>query len=97
MKESYTGIAGFQNQDTAAVESMGALSDRTQEHLGQSDVAIIRMRRRLGEALRSFMNGGTPFGLGSDTDYTTIRSAQGVIPKDAPWQSLLERAPEAVS
>ena len=97
LTDSYTGIAGFQNQDTAAVESMGAISDRTQEHLGQSDVAIIRMRKRLGEALKAFTAGGTPFGLGPDTDYATIRSAQGVIPKDAPWQRLLERAPEPVS
>jgi phthalate 4,5-dioxygenase oxygenase subunit len=88
---SYTGIQGFQNQDTAAVESMGAVSDRTQEHLGQSDVAIIRMRRRMSEAVKVFQAGGTPPGLDASTDYTSIRSAQGVIPKDMPWQQMLER------
>jgi len=88
---SYTGIAGFQNQDTAAVESMGAISDRTQEHLGQSDVAIIRMRRRMAEGLKLFQAGGTPLGLDPTVDYGAIRSAQGVIPKEAPWQRLLER------
>ena len=88
---SYTGIAGFQNQDTAAVESMGAISDRTQEHLGQSDVAIIRMRRRMADALKMFLAGETPLGLGPAVDYTQIRSAQGVIAKDVPWQRLLER------
>ncbi len=87
---SYTGIAGFQNQDTAAVESMGAISNRTQEHLGQSDVAIIRMRRRMADALKMFLAGQTPLGLGPSVDYTQIRSAQGVIPKDVPWQRLLE-------
>lgn len=28
-------------------ESMGAISDRTREHLGASDAAIVQMRRRL--------------------------------------------------
>jgi phthalate 4,5-dioxygenase oxygenase subunit len=94
LKETYTGIAGFQNQDTAAVESMGFIEDRTQEHLGQSDVAIIRMRRRMADSLRRFMAGETPLGLTPDVDYTSIRSAQGVIPKDAPWQTLFgETAP----
>ena len=36
----------------ACQESMGPVVDRTQEHLGTSDVAIIRMRRRMLEALR---------------------------------------------
>jgi hypothetical protein len=89
---SYTGIAGFQNQDTAAVESMGAISDRTQEHLGQSDVAIIRMRRRMAEAVKMFQAGRTPPGLDGSTDYSSIRSAQGVMPKDMPWQRILDLA-----
>lgn len=94
---SYTGIAGFQNQDTAAVESMGAISNRTQEHLGQSDVAIIRMRKRMADSLKRFQAGELPLGLGPDTDYRTIRSAQGVIPKSAPWQSLLEDREKATA
>jgi phthalate 4,5-dioxygenase oxygenase subunit len=94
---SYTGIPGFQNQDTAAVESMGAISERTREHLGQSDVAIIRMRRRLADALKMFRAGDVPLGLDPAVDYPSIRSAQGVIPKDAPWQTLLERQPEAAA
>jgi phthalate 4,5-dioxygenase oxygenase subunit len=94
---SYTGIPGFQNQDTAAVESMGAISDRTQEHLGQSDVAIIRMRKRMAESLKMFSAGKTPLGLDPAIAYGEIRSAQGVIPKDAPWQRLLEREVETAA
>ena len=94
---SYTGIAGFQNQDTAAVESMGAISNRSLEHLGQSDVAIIRMRRRMADALKMYLAGETPLGLDPAVDYGQIRSAQGVIPKDAPWQQLLERGVKTVT
>jgi phthalate 4,5-dioxygenase oxygenase subunit len=93
---SYTGIAGFQNQDTAAVESMGAISDRTKEHLGQSDVAIIRMRRRMAEAVKAFQAAGTPLGLDPMIDYDAIRSVQAVIPKETPWQRLADGVVQGV-
>jgi len=47
---SFTGINGFSNQDMACQESMGPIVDRTAEHLGTSDIAIIRMRKRMLEA-----------------------------------------------
>ena len=45
--KSYTGIAGIHLQDQAITESMGAIYDRTQEHLGTSDAMVIRTRRRV--------------------------------------------------
>jgi hypothetical protein len=45
--QSYTGIDGIHLQDQAITESMGAIVDRSQEHLGSSDAMIIRTRRRL--------------------------------------------------
>jgi hypothetical protein len=39
--------------DQWAVESMGAIQDRTKEHLGQTDKAIIRYRRLLLQAIES--------------------------------------------
>src|SRR5260370_766578 len=43
--DSYTGVVGTTAQDCAVQESMGAIQDRTKEHLGASDIAVIRMRR----------------------------------------------------
>jgi nitrite reductase/ring-hydroxylating ferredoxin subunit len=40
-------------QDAAMQESMGAVVDRSREHLGPSDAAIIRVRRRLLAAIDS--------------------------------------------
>ena len=37
------------------IETMGLISDRTQEHLGTSDIVLIRVRRRLMEALSAFV------------------------------------------
>jgi hypothetical protein len=50
------------------------------------------MRRRMAEAVKGFQAGGTPPGLDGSTDYSSIRSAQGVIPKDMPWQRILDLA-----
>ncbi len=49
---TYTGMGLDINvHDQWAVEGMGAIQDRTQEHLGRSDVAIIRYRRMLRQAI----------------------------------------------
>jgi phthalate 4,5-dioxygenase oxygenase subunit len=85
---SFTGIDGFTNQDMACQESMGPIVDRSQEHLGTSDVAIIRMRRRMLEAVRRFQDGLPLIGLDPDLPYGKIRSEQKVVPVDEPWQSV---------
>ena len=86
--ESYTGIAGFPRQDLACQESMGAIVDRSQEHLGTSDIAIIRMRRRMLENIRRVIDGETPIGLDVHVDYEHLRSEQRVLPIDEPWQQV---------
>lgn len=57
--ESYSGIDGIQNQDAAVQESMGAIVDRTEEHLGHSDLAVIRFRRLLLRLARELEAGRT--------------------------------------
>ena len=41
---SYTGILGINQQDMAVTESMGAIYQRHQEHLGTTSRAIIKLR-----------------------------------------------------
>jgi len=51
-RETYTGMGMDINvHDQWAVESMGRIQDRTQEHLGRTDVGIIRYRRMLRAAI----------------------------------------------
>jgi phthalate 4,5-dioxygenase oxygenase subunit len=85
---SWTGIEGFQNQDIAAQESMGAVVDRSREHLGMSDIAVIRMRRRMLANIAQMEAGAAPFGTGSDIPYGLIASEQRVIPMETPWQTV---------
>lgn len=58
-RETYTGMGLDINvHDQWAVESMGAIQDRTQEHLGKTDIAIIRNRRLLRAAIDAVEQGG---------------------------------------
>ena len=57
---SFTGILGVREQDTAVVEGMGAVVDRTNEHLGTSDMAIIGMRRQLLNGAKALLRGVEP-------------------------------------
>ncbi|HEV8022081.1 MAG TPA: hypothetical protein VGP41_12495, partial [Candidatus Lustribacter sp.] len=85
---SWIGIQGFPQQDIAVQESMGPLVDRTREHLGTSDVAIIRMRRRMLEAVGRWQRGETLVGQSAGIRFDRLRSEQGIIPIDRPWQSV---------
>jgi phthalate 4,5-dioxygenase oxygenase subunit len=91
---SWTGIKGFQNQDVAAIESMGEVVDRTQEHLGTSDVAVIRMRRRMLEAVRQFQATGAMTANDPSIPFERLRSEQKIIPRSQPWQSVGAHADE---
>jgi phthalate 4,5-dioxygenase oxygenase subunit len=96
----WTGIPGFQNQDIAAQESMGGAGgvvDRTREHLGMSDIAVIRMRRRMLENVAMNERGETPIGLQPGVPYGLIASEQRVIPIDQPWQTVGAHALQAVT
>ena len=71
---------------------MGPIVDRTKEHLGASDVAVIRMRRRLLDAVQAFMAGVDPPGLDPRIAYGDLRSEEALVPVDAPWQQAVDGA-----
>ncbi|GAA6202756.1 aromatic ring-hydroxylating dioxygenase subunit alpha [Aquicoccus sp. SU-CL01552] len=55
---TYTGMGMDINvHDQWAVESMGAIQDRTREHLGRGDAAIIRYRLMLRKAIKAIETG----------------------------------------
>ena len=89
--ESFTGIDGINIQDRAVQESMGPIVDRSREHLGPADRAVIQARRLLLQAMRTVEAGGTPPGV--EPTYYTLPPAEAVLPRDADWRTLL--APDA--
>ncbi len=72
-------------QDAAVQESMGPIVDRSLEHLGSSDAAIIRVRRRLLDAARRLADSGDePPGISDPAAYRR-HGCQLVLPPDADW------------
>jgi len=54
--KSLSGVEGIAMQDASIQESMGPIQDRTREHLGQSDKAIIQYRRLLRQEIELSMS-----------------------------------------
>src|SRR5262249_5319816 len=88
--ETYSGIDGINAQDRALQESMGRIVDRSKEHLGPADKAIIQARKLLRQAITTVQAGGVPSGTG--TSYYTLRAHEAVIPAAADWRT--EMVPE---
>lgn len=86
--ETFTGIDGVNLQDRAIQEGMGPIVDRTKEHLGPADRAIIQARRLLLHAIKTTQEGGTPRGV--EPTYYDLRAGEGVLPGDADWRRLVQ-------
>ena len=86
--KTFSGIKGINTQDFAIQEGMGPICDRTKEHLGTSDRAIIAARQLLFEALKVVEAGGEPRGANSQL-YRNVRAVDLEIPKDSQWQEAL--------
>jgi nitrite reductase/ring-hydroxylating ferredoxin subunit len=80
----FCGIPGFGVQDQAIQESQGDVVDRSLEHLGTSDTAIIQVRRRLMNAARALRDHGAA-APGRDPRSFHVRSASVVLPAGASW------------
>lgn len=79
---SFSGILGIREQDGAMTEGMGPIVDRTAEHLGTSDTAVIALRRRLIQDVRSFVDGVDPWVASNGAAYR-LRSWSALIDRDA--------------
>ena len=79
--QSFTGIAGIRAQDAMVTESAGAIVDRTREHLGTSDKAVIAFRRRLLDAARRLAQGIEPQAP-YDPDCYRVRAHAALVPRD---------------
>ncbi len=90
--KNYTGIPISRTQDMAMTDSMGAIVDRTREHLGTTDAAIIAARRILLKLARELQEGQTPHAA-SNPDVFRVRSLDVVSPQ-GDFQGLMEEYAE---
>ena len=100
--KNYTGIPGVNDQDRSIQESMVSVPgkkveqivDRTREHLGTADTAVIAARRVLLRLAKALQEGQEPYAP-SHPDAFKVRSFQVVSP-EADFFKLLEQHQEEV-
>jgi phenylpropionate dioxygenase-like ring-hydroxylating dioxygenase large terminal subunit len=83
--------------DQWACESMGAIQDRTREHLGTTDKVILANRRMLLQALDTVEQGGTPPGMADAAQHAHISgpdTVDGIAPAQD-WQAWWQAAVQA--
>ena len=95
--DTFTGMGADINvHDQWACESMGAIQDRTKEHLGQSDKAISAYRRLLRNAIEQAGNGGRPLMVLDDlaaAKLTGPAAIDGIGPTDG-WETYWRKTDE---
>jgi phthalate 4,5-dioxygenase len=82
---SASGIKSQVQQDRAVNEPIGAIYDRTKEHLGTSDAAVIAVRRRLLRAARELAQGVEPYGATHGTLWRLI-PVDLELPRNMPFE-----------
>jgi phthalate 4,5-dioxygenase oxygenase subunit len=71
-----------------ATETSGPIYDRTKEHLGSTDMALVRMHRMLLRAAKGLPRGEQPPALGGMGDFCSIRGAEKVLADGEDWRPL---------
>jgi phthalate 4,5-dioxygenase oxygenase subunit len=85
----FTGIAGIPTQDMAMWESMGPIVDRSLDHPGASDLAVVQFRRMMVAAAKKYRDTGAVIGAGENrVPHVTLASFEGVVPKTVDWRTL---------
>jgi phthalate 4,5-dioxygenase oxygenase subunit len=84
----WTGIEGIPTQDMAMWESMGPISDRSQDHPGASDLAVAQFRRLMVAAVKKFQEGGPALGTTQQVAHINLASFEGVVPRTTDWRTL---------
>ena len=89
-RRTFTGIRGISVQDAAIQDSQGVVADRTREHLGPTDLAIVGFRRMMLEGARHLGAGVEPSAAMDGAAYT-VRSGSAVADRSIPFAEVMVR------
>lgn len=81
----FSGIIGIPNQDAAVQEGMGPIANRSREHLGTSDKAIIAFRQLLLKLARACAQAQEP-APAYHGEWYSVRAASAVLGRDVPFE-----------
>ncbi len=83
---NYTGIQGIPNQDLSMWVTMGAITKRSHDRLGASDLAIVEFRKQMLHEVQAFARGEAPIGVGRRQAPLSTCSFQASVEKSSQWQ-----------
>jgi phthalate 4,5-dioxygenase len=86
--ETFTGIVGVSEQDAAIQDSQGLIADRTAEHLGPTDLGVVRFRRLILDAVRALRDGREPAAAACPEAYR-VRSGGAIAAADVPLAEVM--------
>jgi phthalate 4,5-dioxygenase oxygenase subunit len=96
-KGDFTGIPGIPTQDMAMWESMGEIADRSKDHPGASDMAVVQFRRMMVSAAKKYQESGAVIGADCPIPHAELASFEGIAPKSVDWKTLGVPSGEAVT
>jgi hypothetical protein len=82
---SFSGVKGINVQDRLVQEAVGPIVDRSRENLGQSDLPLIGLRKKMMEGVALVADEGDPAGVG--TSYYELRAFEKVYPAETDWKA----------
>ncbi len=87
MATNFSGLRGIATEDAAIATSQRPIYDRSQENLIYADLAVVRFRRRLLDAVDAMERGEAP--VGTQADHALIRAIDAPRPSNAHWRTLI--------
>ncbi|MBC7380984.1 MAG: aromatic ring-hydroxylating dioxygenase subunit alpha [Burkholderiaceae bacterium] len=85
---SFTGVKGVSEQDACIQDSQGYIVDRTREHLGATDVGVVRFRKRILQELGNFQHAGAPSIPAAPLAYH-VRSGSAIAPATESFEQVM--------
>jgi len=86
--ESFTGITGVSEQDTAVQESQGRIADRTRELVGSTDLGVVQFRQLMLDSARDLARGVEPPSAALPESYR-VRAGSIILSGTVPFEDAM--------
>jgi phthalate 4,5-dioxygenase len=87
--ENFSGIRGIMTQDHAVSETQGRILDRTKEHLGTSDIAVVAWRRLMLKTAKDAATLTAATNAAAETDWSVVKAATVLYPTGQHWKEVV--------
>lgn len=87
-RATFTGVKGVAEQDAMIQDSQGLIADRTQEHLGPTDAAVVRFRRQVLSGAKALQQGQAPRAAAQIEAYR-LRGGSAVFEASVPFEEVM--------